>query len=904
MNRSKIPEFITLFEDFKKTEDYAFRKGQSEITSIAREIISETLKNEPLTNAHLTGLIQMLKADTSSASFDKYILQNIQDIEIRSRILKEFKQLGYTGYTGAGRAAIRSLSTTQLNEVKNFLSEAFFITSIPQAKLLTDRFDALSIPEIKQGIYSPWLHYIKPEIFPVINSSHNDLLGWFGMNKKYSSCIDDYAELMKVTGEPDLSNLDFFAYKVKLGNTGTEFRKVRTESNEDLADRLLREKADQTTILEAFRKVYKDKKNITDEQYIEARAEIYMDIAKRRADLENNLISESVEETKPEYGTKVNYWMYAPGKNAKFWDKYYKEGIMGIGPNSIGNFKSFNTRESMAEKMKEYSNSESSFSNDSLGSWQFANEIKTGDIIIAKKGTKAYLGYGVVQSDHYYDPQRIDYHNLRKVKWMSNGNWPEVDGPIVIKTLTEISKYPDYVNKLKNLLSIKEVQPEENSHFIPEGLSTETSFWWMNANPKYWNIDNFKEGQQQTYTTHNDKGNKRRIYEYFKQLKSGDQIIGYQSTPSLKVKALFEVTTGIIENDEEGEVVTFRIKEFFPYQASWEELKTNPLLFNCEVFNNNQGSLFKLTEPEFKVITETCKREIVDEPEPYPITEALSEIFFAEDQFRNTLDLLEYKKNLILQGPPGTGKTYIARRLAYASLGSKDDTKIEMIQFHQSYAYEDFIQGYRPTSDGKFQLQSGLFYDFCIKAQRDLKHKYFFIIDEINRGNLSKIFGELMMLIEHDKRGETFGIKLTYSGSEGVKFYIPNNLYIIGTMNTADRSLAIVDYALRRRFVFVDVKPAFSHSGFEELLKTNEVPGLLIKKIRERMEDLNNAIAGDDNLRKWFTIGHSYFCTPVRHPDNEWYKQVIMNEIGPLLREYWFDDEDKAEENIKKLLRD
>ena len=904
MNRSKIPEFITLFENFKKTSDYAFRQGQSAITSIAKEIISETLKNEPLTNTHFTGLIQMLKADTSSASFDKYILQNIQDIEIRARISKEFKQLGYSGYTGAGRATIRSLSTTQLNEVKNFLSEAFFITAIPQAKLLTDKFDALSIPEIKQGIYSPWLHYIKPDIFPVINSSHNNLLGWFQMNKKYSSCIDDYAELMKVTGEPDLSNLDYFAYKVKLGNTGTELRKVRTESNEDLADRLLREKADQTTIQEAFRKVYKDKKNITDEQYIESRAEIYMDIAKRRADLENNLISESLEETKPEYGTKVNYWMYAPGKNAKFWDKYYKEGIMGIGPNSIGNFKSFNTRESMAEKMKEYSDSESSFSNDSLGSWQFANEIKTGDIIIAKKGTKAYLGYGVVQSDYYYNPQRNDYHNLRKVKWISNGNWPEVKNNIVIKTLTDISKYPDYVNKLKNLLNIKEVQPAVNTQVIPEGSSSETSFWWMNANPKYWNIDNFKEGQQQTYTTHNDKGNKRRIYEYFRQLKSGDQIIGYQSTPSLKVKALFEVTTGIIENDEEGEVVTFRIKEFFPYQASWEELKTNPLLFNCEMFNNNQGSLFKLTEPEFKVITETCKREMIDEPEPYPISEALFEIFFAEDQFMNTLDLLEYKKNLILQGPPGTGKTYIARRLAYASLGFKDFTKIEMIQFHQSYAYEDFIQGYRPTSDGKFQLQNGLFYDFCIKAQRDPKHKYFFIIDEINRGNLSKIFGELMMLIEHDKRGESFGIKLTYSGSDGEKFYIPKNLYLIGTMNTADRSLAIVDYALRRRFVFVDVKPAFSHPGFEELLKTNEVPDPLIKKIRERMEDLNNTIAGDDNLRKWFTVGHSYFCTPVRQPDIEWYKQVIMNEIGPLLREYWFDDEDKAEENIKKLLRD
>jgi 5-methylcytosine-specific restriction protein B len=907
MNRSKIPEFITLFEDFKKTSDYAFRQSQSSITSIARGIISETLKNEPLTNAHLTGLIQMLKADTSPTSFDKYILQNIQDIEIRARISKEFKQLGYTGYTGAGRAAIRSLSTTQLNEVKKFLSEAFFITEIPQAKLLTDKFDSLFIPEIKQGIYSPWLHYIKPDIFPVINSSHNDLLGWFQMNKKYSSCIDDYAELMKVTGETDLSNLDYFAYKVKLGNTGTELRKVRTESNEDLADRLLREKADQTTILEAFRKVYKDKRNITDEKYIESRAEIYMDIAKRRASLEDGLNPISVKETGLEYSSKVKYWLYAPGRNAKYWNLYYKEGLMGIGWNESGNFRNFNSRSALVEKLKDQIDPTKSFSNDSLADWQFYKVMKPGDIIIPKKGRRLYLGYGIVQSDYYYDNNRSDYHHLRKVKWMTKGEWFEDDGLIVLKSLTDITNDSEYVNKLKVLLNIAESEKIETFEpvrslnvEVPAGIQ----YWWMNANPKYWNIDIFKEGQQQTYTTHNNKGNKRRIYEYFRQLKTGDLIIGYQSTPSLKVKALFEVTTGIIENDEEGEVVTFRIKEFFPYQVSWEELKSNPLLINCEVFNNNQGSLFKLTESEFIVITESCKKEIVDNPDPYPISVALSEIFFAEDQFRYILDLLEYKKNLILQGPPGTGKTFIAKRIAYALLGYKDPSRIEMIQFHQSYAYEDFIQGYRPTSDGTFLLQNGLFYDFCIRSQRDPKHKYFFIIDEINRGNLSKIFGELMMLIEHDKRGESFGIKLTYSGSEGEKFYIPENLYLIGTMNTADRSLAIVDYALRRRFVFVDVKPAFSHSGFEELLKVNQVPIPLIKKIRESMVDLNSTIASDDNLRKSFTVGHSYFCTPVRNPDIEWYRQVIMNEIGPLLREYWFDDEDKAEENIKKLLRD
>lgn len=616
---------------------------------------------------------------------------------------------------------------------------------------------------------------------------------------------------------------------------------------------------------------------------------------------------EFINEDNSQYGTKVKYWLYAPGRNAKYWNLYFKEGLMGIGWNESGNFRNFNSRSALVEKLKDQIDPTKSFSNDSLADWQFYKVMKPGDIIIPKKGRRLYLGYGIVQSDYYYDNNRSDYHHLRKVKWMTKGEWFEDDGLIVLKSLTDITNDSEYVNKLKALLNITE--SEEIKTFEPvRSLNVEVpariQYWWMNANPKYWSIDQFKVGQIQTYTTHNADGNKRRIYEYFKQLKPGDKIIGYQSTPSLKVKALFEVTTGIVDNDEEGEVVTFKIKDFFPYQTSWEELKTNPLLSNCEVFSNNQGSLFKLTESEFNTIIETCKIGILNHPDPYTFKDALSEIFFNQDQFRTTLDLLEYKKNLILQGPPGTGKTFIAKRLAYASIGCKDSTKIEMIQFHQSYAYEDFIQGYRPTSDGKFQLQSGLFYDFCIRAQRDPKHKYFFIIDEINRGNLSKIFGELMMLIEHDKRGETFGIKLTYSGSEGEKFYIPENLYIIGTMNTADRSLAIVDYALRRRFVFVDVKPAFNHPGFEELLKVNEVPDPLIKKICERMEDLNNTIAGDDNLRKWFTVGHSYFCNPVRQPDIEWYKQVIMNEIGPLLREYWFDDEDKAEENIKKLLRD
>ena len=123
--------------------------------------------------------------------------------------------------------------------------------------------------------------------------------------------------------------------------------------------------------------------------------------------------------------------------------------------------------------------------------------------------------------------------------------------------------------------------------------------------------------------------------------------------------------------------------------------------------------------------------------------------------------LLLKKKNLILQGPPGVGKTFAARRLAYSIMQVKDSERVMMVQFHQSYSYEDFIMGFRPTKEGGFELVPGPFYEFCKKAKDDLDNDYFFIIDEINRGNMSKIFGELLMLIETDKRGESIRLSIT-----------------------------------------------------------------------------------------------------------------------------------------------
>lgn len=229
-------------------------------------------------------------------------------------------------------------------------------------------------------------------------------------------------------------------------------------------------------------------------------------------------------------------------------------------------------------------------------------------------------------------------------------------------------------------------------------------------------------------------------------------------------------------------------------------------------------------------------------------------------------------------------------------MGEKDDSRIGMIQFHQNYSYEDFIMGYRPVEDG-FKLKYGVFYQFCEQALNDPHKVYYFIIDEINRGNISKIFGELMMLIESDKRGSDYAVPLTYTEN---KFYIPENVYIIGTMNTADRSLAMIDYALRRRFCFINMKPAFNNLNFKGYLenKGGDLSNIIIDKITR----LNKTIENDVSLGEEFCIGHSYFCMNKDIVTEEDYKNIIRYEILPLLSEYWFDDTDKVAEWKTELL--
>lgn len=448
----------------------------------------------------------------------------------------------------------------------------------------------------------------------------------------------------------------------------------------------------------------------------------------------------------------VRYWLYAPGEGSCMWDEFYTSGIMAIGWGEIGDLSTFDSKDAMKIKMREVIDESLSYKNAAHATWQFANEMKIGDIVFVKKGMHQIIGRGVVMSDYEYDNTRDDeYKNIRQVDWTHNGEWPH-PGQAVMKTLTDITSYTDYVEKLNSL---------------------------------------FED-----------------------------------------------------ETEEDAEDVE----------------KTYP---------------------------------------PYTKEDFLSEVFMPEEEYDKLSGILRIKKNIILQGAPGVGKTFVAKRIAFSMMGVKDVERVMMVQFHQSYSYEDFIMGFRPSTDG-FELKRGAFYNFCKKAEIDGDNDYFFIIDEINRGNLSKIFGELFMLIENDKRGVS--LQLLYSDE---KFSVPKNIYIIGMMNTADRSLAMLDYALRRRFAFFEIKPGFTTDGFREYRMSLE--NEKFDKLIACVESLNNVISNDESLGDGFCIGHSYFCNLLPDTINDQILSGIVEyELIPLLKEYWFDEPTKVKDwssNLRSAIK-
>lgn len=418
-------------------------------------------------------------------------------------------------------------------------------------------------------------------------------------------------------------------------------------------------------------------------------------------------------------------------------------------------------------------------------------------------------------------------------------------------------------------------------------------YWFLNEkNPKMWSIVSMPVGEIRNETLFNENWNKCKIVKDFIDIKVGDMVIGYESTPMKQIVTIFRVSA-----EQDGERIYFeKLEECYSSSIDFATLNAWFKLKKKEYFSITQGSLFKLTKTEYEFIIDLIHREnpvptAKKNKDEYSKEKFLDQVYMTEAKYDRLVAVLTRKKNIILQGAPGVGKTYAAKRLAYSIMGEKDDDRIEFVQFHQNYSYEDFIMGYKPVEDG-FELKYGIFYRFCQKAANHPDKDYFFIIDEINRGNMSKIFGELLMLIEADYR-ET-KTTLAYNG---LSFSVPKRLHIIGMMNTADRSLAMIDYALRRRFSFFDMEPGFDSEGFIKYQETfaNDTFNTLIDRIKE----LNREIANDKSLGKGFCIGHSYFCNTKECTD-EWMQDVVDFDILPMLAEYWFDDTDKLQrwENI------
>ena len=447
----------------------------------------------------------------------------------------------------------------------------------------------------------------------------------------------------------------------------------------------------------------------------------------------------------------VRYWLYAPGRGACMWDEFYTRGIMGLAWGEIGDLTAYAHKEDLKAQMLQTYPENGTQKNDIHALWQFANEMKPGDVVFVKKGRSEILGRGIVAGDYVYDPEGGHYPNCREVRWTSAGSWP-IDERLAMKTLTEITDYPELLSR---------------------------------------------------------------------------------------IETFFEDSDDDVESEE-------------------------PLVIFPE----------------------------------YSARQFLNEVYMPEERYDAIVGLLRTKKNIIMQGAPGVGKTYAAKRLAYSMMGVKDASRVMLIQFHQSYSYEDFIEGYRPSGAG-FELVKGAFYSFCKKAADDEENAYFFIIDEINRGNLSKIFGELFMLIESDKRGPKNKLQLLYSRE---LFYVPRNVHIIGMMNTADRSLAMLDYALRRRFAFVELRPAFDSDGFRDYCAGLDNPRF--EALVCEVESLNRVIADDESLGEGFCIGHSYFCNMEADSCTDAaLASIVEYELVPMLKEYWFDEPGKVREWSDRLRR-
>ncbi len=450
---------------------------------------------------------------------------------------------------------------------------------------------------------------------------------------------------------------------------------------------------------------------------------------------------------------------------------------------------------------------------------------------------------------------------------------------------------------MDNLFWFYSIYLDKNPNQSDQKIETTEKYYWLNTNPIIFTYFDKPIGFEQLFTGKNENGNLR---DNFSNAKIFEKVFIYETGE----KRLIGI--GKITKKSEDHSLTIKLIDHFENPITFDELKAIKRLEQASFITNNMGTLKNITEEETKILLELIQSKNELRDDTYSFEKLDKEVFLKKEECEKIYSILKEKKNIILEGAPGVGKTYIAKKLCYAIMEKKEEERLLCIQFHQSYSYEDFVLGYRPTKKGGFKLKSGPFLEFCEKARNDKQKDYFLIIDEINRGNISKIFGELLVLIENDKR-DTHSVDLAYQGKDNQykNFTIPRNLYIIGLMNTADRSLALMDFALRRRFAFYRINPLFD----EEKFKTYAQNIPYLNEVISSIKNLNNKIKDDESLGEGFMIGHSYFSNFKENESKEEIKNklelILEYEIQPMLKEYWYDEKDKLKDytNLKSWIK-
>ena len=633
------------------------------------------------------------------------------------------------------------------------------------------------------------------------------------------------------------------------------------------------------------------------------------------------------------------YWLYVPGEGAGKWEEFRGAGIMALNWDRIGDPTSYPNEEAVIEALEA-----------GYGDWggrptgaagmirDFTRTMRPGDVVYARRGPTEIIGRGVVRSEFRYDDARPAYRCVRDIDWTHVGSWP-LDrrvGAVSLQRVTENTSYnPAQLESLfrdrnssgASTASVRaqgvgdsnQAKKHELQHWLytpGEGAARWEEFRTAGIMALNWDrvgdLASFPDKESlldALYTHYGDWGGRPRkaadsVWDYIHAMKPGDIVYVRRSFNEI-------VGRGVVRSDYryDEDRSSFRaVRDVeWTHVGSWPleqrigRLMLQRLTENTKYTPDQLNALIGIEDSHSSASVDERRgnNDLDEADEHYTSADFLDEVFLRPEDVEQMLGLLRRKKNLILQGAPGTGKTFAAKRLAYALMGQTDDSRVEVVQFHQSTAYEDVVVGLRPTAEGGFAAAEGVFARFCRRAAADPGRDYVFIIDEINRANISKAFGELLMLIEAEHRGEA--LRLPVSGE---LLSVPKRLHIIGMMNTADRGLALIDYALRRRFAFFEMRPALDHPGF--LRHVEAVGSARLEALVDVVRRLNQRITEDEALGPGFQIGHSYLCLPAAGPENPAgtdadVTSVVRYELEPLVREYWFDNPAAMDESIHEL---